>query len=129
SSGQKRYLCSVLDNTMAIKIPQTLAESLVQEGILTQEVLNQMVELAESQNKDFGQTLIDNAVIGENDLLEFKARIYQLPIVKLDAIDVDKNVLKELSEDVVQFYKVVPFAKEDGLLKIGIIDPEDTKAL
>lgn len=114
---------------MAIRIPQTLADELVREGILTEELLNQMIELAQSQNKDFGQTLIDNAVISENDLLEFKSRIYQLPIVKLDEMDVDKSVLKELSEDVVQFYKVVPFAKDNDVLKIGIIDPEDTNAL
>ena len=114
---------------MAIKIPQTLVEELAKASRISQDDIRVLEDLAQAQNKDFGQILIDQGVMTENDLLAFKSQVYQLPIVRLEEIDLDKEALKEIPEDTVTFYKVVPFAKEDGTLKVGIIDPEDNNAL
>ena len=114
---------------MAVKIPQTLVEELTKASRISQDDIRVLEDLAQAQNKDFGQILIDQGVMTENDLLAFKSQVYQLPIVRLEEIDLDKEALKEIPEDTVTFYKVVPFAKEDGTLKVGIIDPEDNNAL
>src|SRR3989338_9539846 len=90
-----------------VKIPQTLIEELIKAGYISQDDVDML----------------------ENDFMDFKSRVYQLPIVRLEEIDLNKEALKEIPEDTVTFYKVVPFAKEDGILKVGIIDPEDNNAL
>lgn len=112
-----------------IKIPQTLVEELIKADHISQDDVEALENLAQAQNKDFGQILIDQGIITENDLLAFKSKVYQLPIVRLKEIELDKEALKEITEDTVKFYKVIPFAKEDGTLKVGIIDPEDNNAL
>ncbi|MDP3696579.1 MAG: GspE/PulE family protein, partial [Candidatus Taylorbacteria bacterium] len=58
-----------------------------------------------------------------------KSRLYRLPIIKLEDIQLNGEILKEISEDVVGFYKIVPFAKEGDILKVGVINPEDIDAL
>lgn len=112
-----------------VKIPQTLVEELIKAGLTSKEDIEVLENLAQAQNKDFTQILADQGVITENNLLEFKSRIYQLPIVRLEQIELDKEALKEIPEDTVTFYKIVPFAKEGGVLRVGIIDPEDNNAL
>lgn len=112
-----------------IKIPQTLVEELIKAGVVSEDDINALEKLAQTQNKDFGQIIIDQGVMPENDFMDFKSKVYQLPIVRLEEIDLDKEALKELPEEIVSFYKVVPFAKEGGVLKVGIVNPEDINAL
>lgn len=114
---------------MPIKVPQTLVEELTKAGYIAKADVKTLENLAQEQNKDFGQILIDQGVMPEDDFINFKSKVYQLPIVRLEEIDLDKEALKEIPEDTVTFYKIVPFAKASGTLKVGIIDPEDNNAL
>src|SRR3989338_196572 len=114
---------------MAIKIPQTLVEELAKQGVVSGEDIKYLEDLAQSQDKDLGQIIVDQGIMSENDLLNFKSEVYQLPVVRLEEIELDKEALKELPEDIVAFYKIIPFAKESGVLRIGIVDPEDINAL
>ncbi len=112
-----------------VKIPQTLVEELTKAGLVSEDDVKVLENLAQTQNKDFGQILITQGVMPEGDFMDFKSKVYQLPIVRLDEIDLDKEALKEIPEDTVTFYKIVPFAKEGSALKVGIVDPEDINAL
>lgn len=112
-----------------VKIPQTLIEELIKAGYISEGDVSVLENLSQAQNKNFDQILIDQGIMTEDDLLNFKSRIYQLPIVRLGEIELDKEALKDIPEDTVNFYKIVPFARENGDLKVGIIDPEDNNAL
>lgn len=114
---------------MSIKIPITLTEELVRLGILAKKDSKSYEDLARAEDKEFGQILIEKDVISANDLMEVKSRLYHLPIVKLEDIQLNAEALKEISEDIVSFYKIAPFAKEGDVLKVGILNPEDIDAL
>ena len=112
-----------------VKIPQTLVEELIKAGFISEGDIVVLKNLAQVQNKDFGQIIVDQGIMTQDELLNFKSGVYHLPIVRLEETDLDKEALKEIPEDTVMFYKVVPFAKDNGILKVGIIDPEDNNAL
>jgi len=114
---------------MAIKIPTTLVEEFIRLGLLAKKDAKSYEDLAQKEDKELGQILIEKDIITATDLLEIKSRLYQLPIVKLEDIQLNSEVLKEISEEVVSFYKIVPFAKEANVLKVGVINPEDIDAL
>ncbi|OGI99806.1 hypothetical protein A3H53_01595 [Candidatus Nomurabacteria bacterium RIFCSPLOWO2_02_FULL_40_10] len=114
---------------MAIKIPNTLVDELIRMGKVTNKDAQVYENLAQKEDKEFGMILVEKDVVSANDLLEIKSKLYHLPIIKLEEIQLDTVALKELSEDVVSFYKIAPFAKEGDVLKIGIINPEDVDAL
>ncbi len=114
---------------MPIKIPQTLVDELVRLNIISTEDVATFSNLAQNENKDFGQILIENAVISDSDLLTLKSKLYRLPTVDLEGFEFSREVLKEFSEEVVNFYRVAPFEKKDNLLKVAIINPEATDAL
>ena len=111
------------------KIPTTLIEELIRLGFLDKKTAKSYEDLARKEDKEFGQILIEKDVVSSNDLLDIKSRLYHLPIIRLEEIQLDNAVLKEIAEDVVAFYKVVPFAKEGNILKVGILNPEDIDAL
>lgn len=111
------------------KVPQTLINELVRAGRLTKADADSLVATAQQENKDVGAALIERNVIADEELAKFKSELYRLPLVNLQETEPDPNAFKEISEDVAGFYRVVPFAAADGVLKVGILDPEDINAL
>ncbi len=114
---------------MPLKQPQTLLNELLSRGIVSPEDLEAIQVAAESESRDVGQVLIEKNLISDADLTALKSEIYKLPVVDISTVDLDKVVLEEISEDVVNFYKIAPFAREGTVLKVGIINPEDIDAL
>lgn len=114
---------------MPIKIPQTLVNELIQLKVISDTDAEGFKKIAESENKDFGRVLIEKNVISDKDLLTVESNLYRLPILELDKIELNKEALKEIAEDIVNFYKIAPFAKEGNTLMVGMINPEDVGAL
>src|SRR3989338_4013104 len=114
---------------MAIKIPQTLVDELVRQNIVSQDELVKITQQAQEEDKEVGRVLIERGLLSDLDLLKFKSSLYHLPAVELEGVEVDRLVLKEVSEDVITFYHAVPFSKEGSTLRVGILNPEDNGAL
>ena len=114
---------------MPIKIPQTLVDELVRLNIISTEDIVTFSDLAQNENKDFGQILVEKAAISDSDLLKIRSKLYNLPTVDLEGHEFSREILKEFSEDVVNFYKVAPFEREGNVLKVAIINPEAIDAL
>lgn len=110
-------------------IPTTLLGELIRAKIVPEDQSAALTDAATKQNKDLGEILIIQGIISDADLADFKSKLYRLPVIKLDDIEFDREVLKEISEDVVNFYKVVPVIRSGDTLKIGILNPEDVEAL
>ncbi len=114
---------------MPIKIPQTLVNELVQLKVISDVDAEGFKKIAESENKDFGRVLVEKNIISDKDLLTVESNLYKLPILELDKIELNKEALKEIAEDIVNFYKIAPFAKDGSTLLVGMVNPEDVGAL
>ena len=114
---------------MPAKIPKLLINELVKLQKLVPADVEALPKLMQSEGKDAGQILIEKNIISDADLLALKSQLYKIPTVDLDKADLSKEALKEIPEDIASFYRIVPFAKEGNVLKIGIINPEDIDAL
>ncbi|TSC74035.1 MAG: type IV pilus assembly protein PilB [Parcubacteria group bacterium Gr01-1014_44] len=114
-----------------IKIPQTLIEELVKKKVFDQEKLDFAIKQAQNENKDFGRVTVEQGLISDEDLLHLKSKIYNLPAFDLvkSKVDLNQGLPKEIPEDIVNFYQIIPFAKEGNVLRVGLINPEDLDAL
>ena len=110
-------------------IPTTLFQELLRTKVITPEQGATFEETAKKETKDLGQILIEQGIISDEDLANLKSKLYRLPVMHLADIDLNHEALKEVGEDVVNFYKVTPFGKEGSVLKIGLLNPEDVEAL
>src|SRR3989338_7522155 len=87
------------------------------------------VDLSQKKSRGLSDVLITKNAITDQELLSIKSELYKLPVVNLSEVGMDKQALKSISEDVVSFYKIVPFGMSDTVLQVGIINPEDINAL
>src|SRR3989344_2981024 len=107
----------------------TLISELIKLRIIEESEVANLEDSAKKAKRDLSQILIDTGRLSDKDLTQLKSRVYRLPALDLETIDLDKGALSVISEDVVNFYKIVPFAKTDEVLRVGIINPEDIDAL
>ncbi len=114
---------------MAFQVPQLLIDELAKLGSLTPEVLSEAENEARINGKDFGEVLVSKKLIDDAELLKIKSRIYQFPVVDLSGAEVSRELLSYISDEIINFYKVIPFAKEDSVLRVGLVNPENIDAL
>ncbi len=114
---------------MPAVVPQLLVNELVRLGKMREEDAITLEETSQRENKDFGEVLVQQNVISDQDLARIKSELYKLPLIDFTATQPDPEAMKEVSEDVASFYRMVPFAQEDTMLRIGIVNPEDNDAL
>ncbi|MEK7151643.1 MAG: ATPase, T2SS/T4P/T4SS family [Patescibacteria group bacterium] len=114
---------------MAYQLPQLLIEELVRGGFLDSAVVEEARGAAIAEEKDFGEVLISRGLISDADLLAIKSKIYQLPVAEIFGTEIDREITQNIPENIVFLYKILPFAKEGGVLKVGLINPENIDAL
>ncbi|HTP56812.1 MAG TPA: GspE/PulE family protein [Candidatus Paceibacterota bacterium] len=114
---------------MPVPLPQTLIAELVRAGRLPKTDADAVAADAAKEDKDFGALVVERGLMTDADLRAFKSELYRIPAVDFSKTEPDPKAFQEISEDVAGFYRVVPFASGDGVLKVGIIDPEDINAL
>jgi len=114
---------------LAYQLPQLLIEELIRQGFLSPEVVGEVSQEALAGENDFGSVLVKKGLVKDADLLKIKSEIYQLPIAEISGIEIDREITKDIPENIISFYLILPFAKDGSVLKVGIINPENIDAL
>ncbi|MEN6439179.1 MAG: type IV-A pilus assembly ATPase PilB [Syntrophobacter sp.] len=100
-----------------------IGELLVQEGLISQEQLNEALEEHQKTGDRIGATLMKLGMVSEDVLVEFIARQFQTPQVNVSKLTIPKDVLGLIPLDVAQKYHAVPFGLMGNTLNIAIGDP------
>ncbi len=105
----------------------TLLEALAQKNIISA----QDVPILQKEMDDTGASL--EAVLREHgftneQLLKIKSQIYEVPTRTIDASGVPFSVLEYIPEDSAIHYKFAPLAVKDGVLEVGLVDPDNMEA-
>lgn len=104
-------------------------EELVKEGIINQTQIGDIKTLAtEKYGGDLDQSLLDTG-IDEDKILEAKGKYLHMPTRKINVQKTSFDALKYISEDSATHYHFVPIELKEGVLEVGIIDPENIQAM
>ena len=91
-----------------------LKYDLVRNNIITFEDIEKAQEMANVQNINLGQVLINTSMISEHDLLKFLEEKLHIPFVDLEDYEIDKKCLGFISYNEAVTYKMLPlFEIED----------------
>ena len=85
----------------------------------------------EKQVTSSGRTLeevLEEKGISSDTILDAKGEYYNIPTENLRNKDVPFSVLKYISEDAASRYGFVPLSFKEGVLEIGVIDPENIES-
>ena len=104
-------------------------EELAKEDIIKQ---NQIGELKSRAEEKYGgnidEALIESGVT-EDKILEAKGKYLQMPIKKVNPEESAFDVLKYISEDSATHYHFAPISLREGVLEVGVTNPENIQAM
>ena len=104
-------------------------EELSKKGVINESQIGEIKNRAkEKYNGNIDEALIESGV-SEEKILEVKGEYLRIPVKKINVQDVSFDVLQYISEDSATHYHFVPIDLKEGVLEVGITDPENTQAM
>ena len=104
-----------------------LIDILVQKNIVSQDAVPDIEREMEQQSLSAEDALLRRG-INADDILAAKAEYLGVPRKSLDGIEVAFNVLAYIPEESAAHYKFVPIVLNDGVLEVGVVDPDNIEA-
>jgi len=102
---------------------------LLSQKIITEFQYNRvMAEVDREYKGDITAALI-GAGLSEDLITQQKATFYRLPYVKINEHEILIEALKYIPEDAANQYRFVPINFSDGVLSVGVTEPENMEAM
>ena len=110
-------------------IQEKLIKLLVDEGLVTSDVLATAATTATKQNKPLFSLLTDEAIVDDELLTHAIAQVSGVPYVNLTNTMIDQNILGLLPEDIAERFMAVPLAEVQNRLAVAMIDANNVQAV
>jgi type IV pilus assembly protein PilB len=104
-----------------------ITKILVEKGVLREADLESVTTEATSSGMTIEEVLIKRGV-KPNDILIAKGEYFDVPIKNLEEGSVAPKMLDYIPEDSASHYRFVPIEIKDGVLEVGMVDPDDIEA-
>ncbi|TLM77513.1 MAG: type II secretion system protein GspE [Actinobacteria bacterium] len=108
---------------------ERLGEMLVRAGLITQAVLDEVLEIQTREGHKIGDILVHNLIISEDQLAQTLAGQKGLRFVNLAALTIDRAAVALVPERLMRRRSMVPIGFEDGRLVLAMSDPLDIQAI
>ncbi|MBP6484263.1 MAG: type II/IV secretion system protein [Rhodoferax sp.] len=102
-----------------------LGDVLVQQRLISQEQLQQTLDLQRTTGKKVGRLLIDNGILTEELLANGLARQLRIPFVNLKTFPFRADVVKLLPESAARRFKALVLEDKGDTLLVALGDPLD----
>ena len=104
-------------------------EELARVGLIQRNQIDEIKNrAAEKYGGDVEDALVETGV-SEDAILAAKGEYVKMPTRKVNAKDVSFEALKYIPEDSATYYRFVPIAFKEGVLEVGVTDPENLGAM
>jgi type IV pilus assembly protein PilB len=104
-------------------------EELVKDGTINQNQIAEIKNLATEKYKgDIDKVLVESG-ISEEKLLKKKGEYFQMPTRQVGTKGVSFDALKYISEDSAIHYHFAPIEFNEGVLEVGVTNPENIQAM
>lgn len=105
----------------------TILDVLKEKKVIKATDVASIEEEAKSTGLSLEQVLVGRGVAPQK-ILEAKGSELEIPTKSLKNVSIPSKMLEYLSEESAEHYKVIPLGVKDGVLEIGIVDPDDIEA-
>ncbi len=110
-------------------IQEKLINLLIDEGLVTQEVLRAAETTSVAQTKPLLALLTEDHIVDDELLTHAIAQVSGVPYVNLSNSLIDQNVLTLLPEDIAERFMAVPLAEVQNRLAVAMIDANNVQAV
>ncbi|ENE8728243.1 Flp pilus assembly complex ATPase component TadA [Vibrio alginolyticus] len=110
---------------MKIQLRKRLGDLLVEEGIVSEEQIQQALNAQRSTGQKLGDALIDLGFITEKQMLDFLSQQLGLPLIDLGRAPVDAEAVQILPEVHARRLRAMVVARNGDRLRVAMSDPAD----
>lgn len=110
---------------MQIKLRKRLGDLLVEEGIITENQVEQALSAQKRSGRKLGDTLIELGFLSEQQMLSFLSQQLSLPLIDLSRANVDIDAVQILPEVHARRLRALIIGKNGDTLRIAMSDPAD----
>jgi len=108
---------------------QQLKAFLLDAGLVKKKQLQEAEIVASKLGKRLSDVLLNQKIVGEEELIKLKAYILGIPFVNLTKEAVPQEILKIIPEPIARKHNIVAFRKNDLDLEVAMTDPEDIQTI
>ncbi|ENB4342844.1 type II/IV secretion system protein [Vibrio parahaemolyticus] len=110
---------------MKIQLRKRLGDLLVEEGIVSEDQIQQALSAQRSTGQKLGDALIDLGFITEKQMLEFLSQQLGLSLIDLGRAPVDADAVQILPEVHARRLRAMVVARNGDTLRVAMSDPAD----
>lgn len=106
-----------------------LARKLVLDGLLEEEKAQSTLEESIKKKKPFVSLVVENKLVPSSTVALAAASEFGAPLVDIDLLDIDPDVVKLVKEDLIKKHHALPIFKRGKRLAVAVSDPTNIQAL
>ncbi|WP_217524976.1 GspE/PulE family protein [Vibrio metschnikovii] len=110
---------------MQIKLRKRLGDLLVEEGIITEQQVQQALAAQKQTGSKLGATLIELGFVSEQQMLSFLSQQLFIPLIDLNRAHVDIDAVQILPEVHARRLRALVMSRQGNLLRVVMSDPAD----
>lgn len=104
-------------------------EHLARKGLIAGDQISEIVRLANEKYEGDVEQVLKDLNLTTTQILEYKGEFFNLPTRDVDVKSIAPAIFKYIPLDSVTMYKFAPIGLTDGVLEIGVTDPENIQAM
>ncbi len=106
----------------------SLVQQLVKKGVLEKSKATALEYEIKTSGRREEEIILEKRIVSEDFLFGLKSEGLKIPLKIVSPIEVLLKSLKTIPEESAKYYWMIPLAKKDSRLDVGMVYPEDLKA-
>jgi len=104
-------------------IKKSLGNILLDQNLITEEALSEALNIQKTKGGKLGKILVHLGYLSEVELLRAMSLKFGIPFQERIDFQLDNDLIQKIPFQFCKQYKVVPFARENGYIRVAIADP------
>ncbi|MEW5800853.1 MAG: ATPase, T2SS/T4P/T4SS family, partial [bacterium] len=104
-------------------IKKSLGNILLDQNLISEESLSEALNIQKSKGGKLGKILVHLGYLNETELLRAMSLKFGIPFEERIDFQLDKELIQKVPFHFCRQYKLIPFAQENGLIKVAVSDP------
>lgn len=110
---------------MKVSKKSFLTDILLENGLITDDQLDNAIKEQEKTDKKIGQILVDLGYIKEDELLKFLSQQLNIPYIDLKSFPIQPEVVKLLPEFYARHHRAIVLRNDGDSFLVGMVDPQN----
>jgi type IV pilus assembly protein PilB len=112
-----------------VSLKDRLTEILIKNKLITQEQLNQAIEIQSKKGGRLSEIIIELKFIKESDLISALSEGLSFPLIDLKRFKIDSEITKIIPHNIARLYQIIPISKIGDVITLAMADPLNVFAI